>query len=46
MNINDVKIGQRVYWKGSEYEAPDSGVVTGFSRAYADTAVWVKWEGK
>ena len=46
MNINDVKIGQRVYWKGSKYEESDSGVVTGFSRAYADTAVWVKLEEK
>jgi len=46
MNINDVKIGQRVYWKGSEYEESDSGIVTGFRSDHADTAVWVKLEGK
>ena len=46
MNINDVKIGQRVYWNGSEYEASDSGVVTGFRSDHADSAVWIKWEGK
>lgn len=48
MNFKDCKEGVRVYWKGGEYNPPDSGIIISKNDSiwYSDSLIniWVKWD--